>query len=97
LADLSLDEQVRFRVVCRAILLRAEAQFELHEHGFYENWPARRAWVRGFLDQRAAAERWEGEKTQSMYSAAFVAEMDSARGIRVNVAGIASIVAPEKR
>jgi hypothetical protein len=98
LADLTPEEQVRFGVWCRALLLRVECQFELHRNGFLadEHWAARRAWVRGYLDQPASATWWESEKTQSLYSPAFIAEMEGAPGIRVNMAGIESLVAPER-
>ncbi len=99
LADLTPEEQVRFGVFCRALLLRVECQFELRRNGFLadEDWGARRAWARGYLDQPASATWWEREKTQSMYSPDFVAETEAAPGIRVNMAGIDSLVAPEKR
>lgn len=98
LTDLTRDEQVRFGVFCRALLLRVECQFVLHQNGFLtdEHWAARRAWARGYLDQPATARWWESEKAQSLYSRAFISEMEAAPGIRVNMTGIDTLMAPEK-
>jgi hypothetical protein len=91
LANLSEQDRIRFAIWCRTMMLRVESQFVLHRNGFLDGelWGNRRAWARGFLDQPAVAEWWAGEKPQGFYSPSFIANIDVARGIRINMAGIA--------
>lgn len=64
----------------RGVLQRTEAQYALHAHGVLdaEVWHLRRAYIKGILKNPVFNEVWQAEKANSMFTRAFIAEMDKA-------------------
>lgn len=64
----------------RALILRTEAQFALHENGVLdaEIWQLRCKWFRGFMNNPGFMEVWKAEKSNAVITRAFMEEMDTA-------------------
>lgn len=65
----------------RGVLQRTEAQYALYAHGVLdaEVWHLRRAYVKGVLKNPVFNEVWQADKANSMFTRAFIAEMDKAK------------------
>jgi hypothetical protein len=98
LTDLTPEERARIGIFARTACLRLQAHYHLFRNGLIdrdggENW---RSYGRGFLEPPVLAEWWEGERTQGTLTRAFMQEIDSAQGTRVNIGGIELFPAPAK-
>lgn len=64
----------------RGVLQRTEAQFALYAHGVLdaEVWHLRRAYIKSTLKNPVFTEAWQADKANSMFTRAFIAEMDTA-------------------
>lgn len=74
------DEQTVIGYLCRAVMLRFEAEFSLYESRMLEAdvWEEHRLFCRGLLEFPAWAEWWGYEKNQALYSRAFIANIETA-------------------
>ena len=76
----SLNDYEKYLVhrFMRSVLQRTEAQFALYTNGVLdaEVWRLRSAYVRSTLNNPLLKEIWQTEKTNSMFTRAFIAEMD---------------------
>ena len=79
-SDYSDKELLRLGVLGRAMTQRTEAQYYLHKSGFLESdfWEMRRSWLRGWLDLPVWEEWWASERSQGMFSQAFIEDIESA-------------------
>lgn len=73
-------EKHRTHRFMRGLLQRTEAQFALYTNGVLdaEVWRLRRAYVKSLMNNPVFAEVWQAEKTNSVLTRAFIAEMDKA-------------------
>jgi hypothetical protein len=64
----------------RGVLQRAEAQFALYSNGILneEVWHLRRGYISSLMNFPIFAEVWNADKSNSMFTRAFVAEMERA-------------------
>ncbi len=64
----------------RGVLQRTEAQFALYNNGVLdaEVWRLRRAYIKSLMNNPVFNEVWQAEKTNSVLTRAFIAEMDRA-------------------
>ena len=64
----------------RGVLQRTEAQYALYAHGILDKevWHLRRAYIKGVLKNPVFNEVWRADKANSMFTHAFIAEMDKA-------------------
>jgi hypothetical protein len=62
----------------RSVLQRTEAQFALYTNGVLdaEVWRLRSGYIKGSLNHPLLKEIWQAEKTNSMFTRAFIAEME---------------------
>ncbi|HBK92020.1 MAG TPA: hypothetical protein DDZ68_10155 [Parvularcula sp.] len=77
---LSPYERYLMHRLMRSLLQRAEAQFALYANGVLdaEVWRLRRGYLRGLLSNALVDEVWRAEKANSMFTAAFIAEIEGA-------------------
>ncbi len=62
----------------RGVLQRTEAQYALYTNGVLdaEVWRLRRAYIKGLMNNPIFSEIWQADKGNSMFTRAFIAEMD---------------------
>ena len=72
--EFSHEEQTVLGYLCRAVVLRFEAEYSLYESGMLEGsvWEEHRMFCRGLLEFPAWAEWWRYEQVQPLYSKAFI-------------------------
>ncbi len=77
-ASLTPYEKYLVHRFMRGVLQRTEAQFALFQSGILdaEVWSLRINYVKSLMNYPAFAEIWEAEKKNSMFTRAFIAEMD---------------------
>ena len=82
MAQLSPGEAFRVTVMLRALAQRYESVYFRYEAGLVEErvWAVRRDWMAGFLKTPMAAEWWSQDRQSSMFSEAFIAEVESVPG-----------------
>ncbi|MBL9097665.1 MAG: hypothetical protein JNK07_12120 [Alphaproteobacteria bacterium] len=73
-------EKHRTHRFLRGVLQRTEAQFALYTNGVLdaEVWRLRRAYIKSLMNNPVFNEIWQIEKTNSVLTRAFIAEMDEA-------------------
>jgi hypothetical protein len=78
----SLTEREKYQVhrFCRSWFQRMEAQFALYKSGILDEeiWELRRGYARAILKSPYFKEWWEIDKTNSMFTKAFIESIDSA-------------------
>ncbi len=77
---LSPYERYLMHRLIRGLLQRAEAQYALYASGVLdaEVWRLRRGYLRSLFSNSLVNEVWRAEKANSMFTAAFIAEIESA-------------------
>jgi hypothetical protein len=77
---LSPYERYLMHRLMRGLLQRAEAQYALYANGVLdaEVWRLRRGYIRSLLSNALVNEVWRVEKANSMFTAAFIAEIENA-------------------
>jgi hypothetical protein len=77
---LSPYERYLMHRLMRGLLQRAEAQYALYANGVLdaEVWRLRRGYLRSLFSNSLVSEFWRVEKANSMFTAAFIAEIESA-------------------
>jgi hypothetical protein len=78
--SLSPYERYLMHRLMRGLLQRAEAQYALYANGVLdaEVWRLRRGYLRSLLGNALVDEIWRAEKANSMFTAAFIAEIENA-------------------
>ena len=76
--SLSDYEKYQTHRFMRSVLQRTEAQYALYKHGVLdaEVWRLRSTYIKSTLNNPLFKEIWQTEKTNSMFTRAFIAEMD---------------------
>lgn len=79
-SNLSDYEKYRMHRYMRGVFQRVEAQYALFTNGILDEevWQLRRRYIRGLMNVPLIAEIWQADKTNFMFTEAFVHEMDSA-------------------
>ncbi len=87
--NFSPHELMRLGMLGRAVMQRTEAQYYLHKNGFLDDefWEMRRSWMRGWFDMPVWREWWQSERDQGTVTLSFIASIESAEPIRLNVGG----------
>jgi len=89
LEDLSEEERFRAASLLRANMQRFEAMFFRYEAGLLDArvWDVRRTWLSGFNQLPAVAEWWADERESSIYTPAFIEDLEGAEGIPIGQTG----------
>lgn len=77
---LSAYERYLMHRLFRGVLQRAEAQYALYANGILdaEVWRLRRGYIKSLMNFPIFIEVWQADKANSMFTRAFIAEMDQA-------------------
>ena len=78
-SELTASDHLALGFIFRGLFQKLEGQYYLYKQGFLETdlWEVRRDWARGLLDLPIAKAWWEVERTQSLYTAEFMASLEA--------------------
>lgn len=77
-ASLTPFERYLFHRFMRGVMQRTEAQYALYTNGVLgaEVWRLRRGYIKSLMNNAYMSDFWQAEKANSMFTRAFVAEID---------------------
>jgi hypothetical protein len=82
---LSPTDALLIAFINRTIFQNIEGEYYLYQHGFLdrEQWLARKAWARGYLELPVNKKWWEQEMTQAVYRPEFTQVINEGEHIQV--------------